>query len=110
MREGRVAVDPHRDSVHSGTSSSTGSFSGWNCIAGCCSGCTGSGAVPTSLSSPGTARLLSWQLSDEQFAVPSHPFTVALTARSLDAGASNWGPKMTPGYPAGRPDRSFRSD
>ncbi len=32
-----------------------------------------------------SALLLAWQLSDEQFAVPSHPFTVALTARSLDA-------------------------
>jgi hypothetical protein len=30
-----------------------------------------------------TAEILAWQLSDEQYAVPSHPFTVALTTRSL---------------------------
>jgi hypothetical protein len=28
---------------------------------------------------------LAWQLSDPQHAVPSHPFTVALTTRSLVA-------------------------
>ena len=32
-----------------------------------------------------SAQILAWQLSDEQYAVPSHPFAVALTARSLDA-------------------------
>ncbi len=32
-----------------------------------------------------SAQILAWQLSDQQFAVPYHPFTVALTARSLDA-------------------------
>jgi hypothetical protein len=35
--------------------------------------------------------MLAWQLSDEQFAVPSHPFTVALTARSLDAARERLG-------------------
>jgi hypothetical protein len=32
-----------------------------------------------------SAQVLAWQLADEQYAVPSHPFAVALTARSLDA-------------------------
>jgi len=32
-----------------------------------------------------SAHLLARQLSDEQYAVPSHPFAVALTARSLAA-------------------------
>jgi hypothetical protein len=32
-----------------------------------------------------SAQILSWQLSDEQYAVPAHPFALALTARSLDA-------------------------
>ncbi len=44
----------------------------------------------------GSARLLAWQLSDEQFAVPSHPFTVALTARSLDAARERLGTEDDP--------------
>ena len=32
-----------------------------------------------------SALALGCQLSDEQYAVPSHPFTVALTTRSLEA-------------------------
>ncbi len=44
----------------------------------------------------GSARILAWQLSDEQFAVPSHPFTVALTARSLDAARERLGTKDDP--------------
>jgi hypothetical protein len=31
-----------------------------------------------------SARILAWQLADEQFAVPSHPFAAGLMARSLD--------------------------
>ncbi len=44
----------------------------------------------------GSARILAWQLSDEQFAVPSHPFTVALTARSLDAARQRLGTEDDP--------------
>src|SRR5262249_36980092 len=36
-----------------------------------------------------SALALACQLSDEQYAVPSHPFTVALTTRSLEA-AQAW--------------------
>jgi hypothetical protein len=35
-----------------------------------------------------SAQALACQLSDEQYAVPSHPFTVALTTRSLKAAQS----------------------
>ena len=48
-----------------------------------------------------SAQILAWQLSDQQFAVPSHPFTVALTARSLDAAPNFWEPTRTPGRHAG---------
>ncbi|MGA2700483.1 MAG: hypothetical protein ABSH35_05235 [Isosphaeraceae bacterium] len=44
----------------------------------------------------GSARILASQLSDEQFAVPSHPFTVALTARSLDAARERLGTEDDP--------------
>jgi hypothetical protein len=91
LREGRVAADPHRDS---------GAFRflfehriirrlelyrrmllwmAWFW------GCAGEPELAMS------ARVLAWQLSDEQFAVPSHPFTVALTARSLDAARERLG-------------------
>jgi hypothetical protein len=36
-----------------------------------------------------SALALAWQLSDAQHAVPAHPFTVALTTRSLSAAQSN---------------------
>jgi hypothetical protein len=85
LREGRVATDPERDS---------GAFRflfehriihgleryrrmllwmAWFWEAG------GDGELARS------AQVLAWQLTDEQYAVPSHPFAVALTARSLDA-------------------------
>ena len=32
-----------------------------------------------------SAQVLALQLSDEQYAVPAHPFTTALTTRSLEA-------------------------
>jgi hypothetical protein len=43
-----------------------------------------------------SAQALSWQLSDEQYAVPAHPFVVALTARSLDAARSRLGTEEDP--------------
>jgi hypothetical protein len=96
LREGRVAVDPHRDS---------GAFRFlfehriihrlelyrrmllwmhwfWRCAG--------------ELELAGSARILAWQLSDEQFAVPSHPFTVVLTARSLDAARERLGTEDDP--------------
>jgi len=36
-----------------------------------------------------SALALAWQLSDAQHAVPGHPFTVALTTRSLSAAQVN---------------------
>ena len=55
----------------------------------------------------GSAQILAWQLSDEQFAVPSHPFTVALMARSLDAVRERLGTRgMIRGPPERRPDGS----
>ncbi len=44
----------------------------------------------------GSAQILAWQLSDPQFAVPSHPFTMALTARSLDAARQRLGTDSDP--------------
>jgi hypothetical protein len=101
LREGRVAADPHRDS---------GAFRFlfehriirrlelyrrmllWMAWFWACAG------EPELAMS---ARVLAWQLSDEQFAVPSHPFTVALTARSLDAARDRLGtdddPRPAPG-------------
>ncbi len=96
LREGRVAVDPRRDS---------GAFRFlfehriihrlelyrrmllwmhwfWDC------------AAEPELA--GSARILAWQLSDEQFAVPSNPFTVALTALSLDAVRDRLGSEDDP--------------
>jgi hypothetical protein len=96
LREGRVAVDPRRDS---------GAFRFlfehriihrlelyrrmllwmhwfWDC------------AAEPELA--GSARILAWQLSDEQFAVPSNPFTVALTALSLDAARDGLGSEDDP--------------
>ena len=96
MREGRVAVDPRRDS---------GAFRFlfehriihrlelyrrmllwmhwfWRCAG--------------ELEFAGSARILAWQLSDEQFAVPSHPFTVVLTARSLNAARERLGSEDDP--------------
>ena len=43
-----------------------------------------------------SAQVLAWQLSDEQYAVPSHPFAVALTARSLDAAQAQFGTAVDP--------------
>jgi hypothetical protein len=43
-----------------------------------------------------TAELLAWQLSDEQFAVPAHPFAVALMTRSLEAAQSRLGTAADP--------------
>jgi len=101
LREGRVAADPHRDS---------GAFRflfehriirrlelyrrmllwmAWFW------GCAGEPELARS------ARFLAWQLSDEQFAVPSHPFTVALTARSLDAARARLGTDDDPRPPCG---------
>ena len=96
LREGRGAVDPHRDS---------GAFRFlfehriihrlelyrrmllwmhwfWRCAG--------------ELELAGSAQILAWQLSDEQFVVPSHPFTVALTARSLDAARERLGTEDDP--------------
>ena len=99
LREGRVAVDPRRDS---------GAFRFlfehriihrlelyrrmllwmhwfWRCAG--------------ELELAGSARILAWQLSDEQFAVPSHPFTVVLTTRSLDAARERLGTEDDPRPP-----------
>ncbi|HMF37400.1 MAG TPA: hypothetical protein VKF17_12200 [Isosphaeraceae bacterium] len=99
LREGRVAVDPHRDS---------GAFRFlfehriihrlelyrrmllwmhwfWRCAG--------------ELELAGSARILAWQLSDEQFAVPSHPFAVALMARSLNAARDRLGTEDDPRPP-----------
>ncbi len=38
-----------------------------------------------------SALALACQLSDEQYAVPSHPFTVELTTRSLEAAQARLG-------------------
>ena len=107
LREGRVAVDPHRDS---------GAFRFlfehriihrlelyrrmllwmhwfWDCA-----------AEPELARS---ARILAWQLSDEQFAVPSNPFTVALTALSLDAARDRLGSEDDPRLARGGPDPSL---
>jgi hypothetical protein len=43
-----------------------------------------------------SARTLSWQLADQQYSVPSHPFAVALTARSLDAAVTRLGTNEDP--------------
>jgi hypothetical protein len=53
-------------------------------------GCAGESELARS------AGILAWQLSDEQFAVPSHPFTLALTARSLDAAREQLGTEADP--------------
>jgi hypothetical protein len=42
------------------------------------------------------ARVLAGQLSDEQYAVPSHPFAVVLMARSLDAAGAELGTRAEP--------------
>ncbi len=51
-----------------------------------------------------SALSLSWQLSDAQHAVPGHPFTVALTTRSLSAAQVNLragiDPRKTPTSPS----------
>ncbi len=96
LREGPVAVDPRRDS---------GAFRFlfehriinrlelyrrmllWMHWFWCCAG---------EPELAGSARILAWQLSDEQFAVPSHPFTVALMARSLDAARERLGTEDDP--------------
>jgi hypothetical protein len=44
------------------------------------------------------ARIVAWQLSDEQHAVPSHPFAVELTARSLNAARRGLGTEADPRY------------
>jgi hypothetical protein len=43
-----------------------------------------------------SARLLARSLMDEQFAVPSHPFAVALMAQSLDAARERLGTQADP--------------
>ena len=67
------------------TCSSTFSSAAWSSTRGCCSGWPGSGTPPDASSSARSAFVLAGQLSDEQYAVPSHPFTVALATRSLHA-------------------------
>jgi hypothetical protein len=91
LREGRVAADPRRDS---------GAFRFWfehrfihrlelyrRMLLWMAWFWTFSGEAELAAS----ARILAWQLSDEQYAVPSHPFAVALTARSLDAAQGRLG-------------------
>src|SRR5260370_183702 len=46
-----------------------------------------------------SALALAWQLSDEQHAVPGHPFTVALTTRSLAAAQANLRAGNDPRHP-----------
>jgi hypothetical protein len=53
-----------------------------------------------------SATILGAQLADRQFAVPSHPFTVAITARSLDAARERLGTENDPR--AGQPGRRRR--
>jgi hypothetical protein len=43
-----------------------------------------------------TALTLACQLTDEQFAVPSHPFTLELTTRSLKAAQGRLGSANDP--------------
>jgi hypothetical protein len=96
LREGRVAVDPHRDSgafrylFEHRISHRLELYRRMLLWMHWFWGCAGEPELA------GSARILAWQLSDEQFAVPSHPFTVALTARSLDAARERLGTENDP--------------
>ena len=94
----KVRWRPTRTAIQglSGSSSSTGSFIDWRLIGECCSGCTGSGAVPGSPSLPASAQILAWQLSDQQFAVPSHPFTVGAHGSKSGCSAATAGNRQRP--------------
>lgn len=46
-----------------------------------------------------SALALAWQLSDAQHSVPSHPFTVALSTRSLKTAQDNLGQGIDPRQP-----------
>ena len=52
------------------------------------------------------AGILAWQLADEQFAVPSHPFAAGLMARSLDEAQARLETDTGPRLRAGKPERS----
>jgi hypothetical protein len=52
-----------------------------------------------------SARAFAVQLSDEQFAVPGHPFVRALAARSLDAAAADLEASIGPRGPGGLSER-----
>ena len=66
-------------------SSNTGSSTASSCTSACSCGWLGSGSSRDELELSRSALALACQLSDEQYAVPSHPFTVELTTRSLKA-------------------------
>jgi hypothetical protein len=84
LREGRVASDPERDSgafrflFEHGLIHQLELYRRmllWMAWFWTCSGQAGLAE---------SAGILAWQLADEQFAVPTHPFAAGLMARSLD--------------------------
>ena len=83
LREGSPTLTPAAMPASTASSSSTGSSIGSNSTGGCSCGWPGSGNARDSTDLSTSALACASELSDEQYAVPSHPFTVELTTRSL---------------------------